>query len=95
MKIISEELLAEFRAKDRCEYCGRAVLVQPHHIFARGQESCRRLDVAINLIALCIDDHTATHTGQILREDLLAIVAKRERTTQQDIQEEIWRLRRL
>lgn len=102
MKIVNEELLNRFRGPGVCEWCKRRVSArEPHHVFTKGFGGARRLDVPINLIALCatfsggLNCHDQFHTGQILREDLLAIVAKRERTTQQAIQEEIWRLRRL
>jgi hypothetical protein len=56
------------------------------------------LDVAINLVALGGADscncHGRVHSGQILRIDLLAIVAARESTTQDAIKAEIARLRK-
>ncbi len=95
MKVINNRLLKLFREKERCERCGRLTTVQPHHVFGRGYESCRRLDVAVNLISLCGICHDRFHMGRIERQNLLEIVAKRERTTVQAIEEEIWKLRRL
>ena len=102
MKIVNEKLLNEFRGPGKCGWCGRTVSNrEPHHIFSRGFGGARRMDIKINLIALCaafsggLNCHDQFHTGQILRDDLLAIVAKRESTTQDAIEREIYRLRRL
>ncbi len=95
MKVIDNRLLRLFREKERCERCGRQSVVQPHHILGRGYESCRRLDVAINLIALDGICHDRVHWGRISRENLLEIVARREQMTVDAILTEIYRLRRL
>jgi hypothetical protein len=95
MKIIDEELLTEFRTKRRCELCGRNGGCQPHHLFSKGMGGARRFDIRINLIAVCAWCHVLVHTGEIERADLLLLVAKREKTTQDAIEREIYRLRRL
>lgn len=95
MKIINEKLLNLFRRGGPCEHCKRMTARrQPHHIFCRGLNSARRLDVTINLISLCVQCHNDFHNGRILRCDLLAIVATRERRLQGDIEAEIYELRR-
>lgn len=100
MKIINKELLNEFRRPGRCEYCGRVCkkLRDPHHLWGRGLGGGERLDVRINLMSLGFafdcNCHGKFHNGQIKKEDLVAIVAKREGTTPEAIEEEIWRLRR-
>ena len=97
MIIKNEALLDYFRSKTRCEYCGRRVKsCQPHHIFCRGLGGGSRLDVMTNLVGLCgpFGCHTKFHNGDIPREELLAIVAKREKTTVEDIENEIWKLLR-
>ncbi len=94
MRVVDENLLAQFRAKGRCEWCKRASVVNPHHIWARGMGGGGRLDVPANLIALCLSCHEYVHAGMILRCDLLAIVARRENTTQDAITGEIYALRR-
>jgi hypothetical protein len=53
-----------------------------------------RLDIRINLLALCWQCHNEVHAGHIQRCDLLAIVAARENCLQADIVSEIARLRR-
>lgn len=95
MKIVDEKLLSLFRRGGPCEYCKRMTIRrQPHHIFCRGLNSARRLDVAINLIALCLQCHADFHNGRILRCDLLALVAAREGRLQGEIEAELYRLRR-
>ncbi len=95
MKVINNRLLKAFREKERCERCGRQTVVQPHHVFGRGYESCRRFDVPINLVALCGICHDRTHWGKISRENLLEIVSRRESVPVAAIVIEIYRLRRL
>ncbi len=95
MRVIDNRLLQTFRDKEQCERCGRRTFVQPHHIFGRGQESCRRVDLPVSLIALCVTCHDRVHWGRISRENLLEIVARREKTTVDAILTEIYRLRRL
>lgn len=94
-RVIDEALLTAFREKKQCEWCRKPGLVQPHHVHGKGFGSWRRMDLAINLISLCVECHTAVHAGQILRCDLLAVVAAREKTTQDAIEIEIYRRRRL
>jgi hypothetical protein len=94
--IKDEPLLATFRGR-RCEWCGKG-RSEPHHVFSRG---AGRLDVRINLIALCAaftggdNCHASVHAGVITRSDLLAEVARREATTPEAIVAEIHRLRQL
>lgn len=94
MKIVKPYLLAHFRAKAWCEWCGNPGAVDPHHIFGRGLGGGTRLDIRINLIALCRICHNAYHSSHIMRTDLLAKVAAREGMLQDDIVSEIYRLRR-
>ncbi len=102
MKIIDKPLLRRFAGPGVCEHCKRKVSSRdPHHLFGRGMGGGRRFDIPLNLISLCSafsggeNCHARYHAGQILREMLLAIVAKREGCLQSDIEAEIWRLRRL
>lgn len=97
MRIVDETLLDVFRQSPRCEWCRLLTPTgcDPHHIHAKGFGGGGRLDVAINLIALCRECHTLVHGGFILRRCLLAIVAQREGRLQDDIEAEIMLLRRL
>lgn len=98
MTIKDERLLREFREKRGCEWCGRSggICVDPHHLWARGLGSGSRLDVRPNLIALCrLQCHHDAHNGTLMRCDLLAIVALREKVLQDHIQTVIhWLFRR-
>lgn len=92
MRIIDESLLDIFRHKTKCHWCGlRTDGCDPAHAFSRG---AGRLDIAINLIALCRECHTANHAGHIMRCDLLAIIAVREGVLQPDIEAVVWWIRR-
>ncbi len=96
MIVKDEALLDEFRSGGPCEWCKRwAEPRQPHHLFARGHGGGNRLDVRINLAALCHECHRAHHDGhRPLRCDLLAVVAAREGLIQNEIEAEIMQLRR-
>lgn len=103
MTIDDPRLLSEFRTPGKCEWCGKWCRVrEPAHLWAKGMGGGARLDIRINLIALgstlafectCHTDHHAGHRP--IREDLLAVVANREKTRQDTIEEAIWSLRRL
>ncbi len=98
MKIIDEPTLDCFRGPGVCELCLKRVKNRdPHHIHTRG---AGRLDIRINLIALCTafsggdNCHQRAHDGHVPRDRLLAIVAKREGWKVEDIINTIWELRR-
>jgi hypothetical protein len=102
MKIISEPTLDLFRGPGRCEWCKKYVTRrEPHHVKPRGMGAGSRLDVAINLIALCgvftggDNCHHEAEQGHILRADLEAIIAAREGLLQHQIRERIDALLRL
>ena len=96
MKVVNEDLLDEFRAPGRCEWCtdycpdGR----DPHHLWARGMGGGGRLDIRENLISLCRVCHSLFHAGHIGRYDLLAIVAHREGKQQYQIEHAVYAARR-
>ncbi len=54
-----------------------------------------RIDHRYNLVGICFPCHTSCHFGQIHRERFLAIVSRRERKQQQDVIDELQRLRRI
>lgn len=95
MIIRSPQALMQARLRFRCEWCKAAGPVCPHHLKHRGMGGGSRLDVRINLIALCQTDHDAYHAGHILRADLLAVVAQREDCLQDEIETVIGILVRL
>src|SRR5207247_10685926 len=79
---IDEELLAYFRHKPECEWCGKFsdTGLDPHHALHRGLGGGSRLDVALNLIAVhrlpC--HHEIEHGGNAAMQKCLDIIAKRE-----------------
>ena len=101
MRVISENTLDLFRTDGRCEFCGIYQRVrEPHHLWARGMDGGRRLDVPINLIALGSSQlmrcscHTRIQNGQIPAAMVLDIVAKRESMTVEEITAKIWAFQR-
>jgi hypothetical protein len=97
VRIENEEVLTRFRGA-RCELCGGGPS-EAHHIRSKGV--CR-LDVAINLIAVCRRCHGRIHLGsmtqadrRLTREDLWEIVSRRDGVAVADIIAELNRLRDL
>ena len=97
MKVFDDDLLWEFRRKRTCEYCKHPLhyYAHPHHVHSRG---AGRVDISCNLIALgaafdC-NCHGRVHSGSIERMEILTIVARREGKTIEEIEQEVWRLRR-
>ncbi len=53
MRHVSEETLDLYRGPGRCENCGAySGHREPHHVLAKGVGSGKRLDLALNLVAL-------------------------------------------
>lgn len=81
MRIENEAVLDKFRSSSICEFClhpiGRGVRAEPHHVRAKGLGSGHRLDVSLNIVALCMYDHRKFHDGNIPRSALLQVVANR------------------
>jgi hypothetical protein len=96
MRIVDEKLLDQFRAAGPCSWCREhCQRREPHHIHTRGIGGGGRLDVAINLVSLCLRCHRSHHDGnEPLTCDLKAIVAAREGRLQDDIEAEIVALRK-
>ena len=97
MRVVDKALLAVFRSAQRCEWCGKATPegCHPHHLWGRGLGGGSRLDIRLNLAALCARCHRLHHDGhRPLKCDLLAIVAAREHTTQDRIERVVYKIRR-
>ena len=97
-----ESLLEYFRGKPNCEFCNRPSpgRLEPHHVLTRGHSGGSRLDVALNLVALCPglyggQCHTRFGDDPRYLERFLGIVARREGLADgREVQECIWRLLR-
>ena len=102
MRLIDENLLTEFRERSRCENCGRWLRepAHPHHVYGRGFGGGTRMDIRINLCAVCgphfggVGCHALVHAGKIPRSRLLAIVARREGWDVEALEAELFRLLR-
>lgn len=97
MIVKDKALLKEFAAKPVCERCGgksRGAL-HPHHLFCRGMGGGSRLDIRINVLALCPACHGAFHDGNIPRGELVRVVADREKVDPSYIEVEVYRILRL
>jgi hypothetical protein len=94
VKIIDEPLLHEFRCKPWCEHCKYTSMgmLEPHHLRGKGMGGWSRFDVKYNLIALCRFCHQSYHDGRIDKAKLMAIVARRERVTVEELEEMLRRL---
>lgn len=93
MQIIDEAVLDQFRGVGRCEICQRPQAVRdPHHVMGKGMGGSSQLDIRINLLAVCRWCHVRIHGGNIKREEVLKIVARREQTTPDLIEKELYRL---
>jgi hypothetical protein len=96
MRIINESLLAEFRTVGKCEACGRKVYpLDPDHYRCKGIGGGSRLDIRINLAALCRLCHSHLQEGAEGRRKVLEIIARRERCRPVDIEAVIDLLLRL
>ncbi|WP_054697647.1 HNH endonuclease signature motif containing protein [Syntrophomonas palmitatica] len=56
-----------------------------HHVRPRGWNKDRNLDIKEDLICLCPECHTKTHSGNIPRWSLIEIIARREGKTPTEI----------
>lgn len=80
-RIKNKKIISEMRTS-YCEYCGRYGETEIHHLASRGASGG---DIRENLINLCRLHHRKAHSGQIPRDELFSIVAKRENKTEEQI----------
>ena len=99
MRLVDHKAMKRCRERGYCEYCAAygdnrcsGTALHAAHIFSRG---AGQVDIDGNLATLGAACHWDSHNGKITRDELLAIVAKRERTTPEAIEAEVWRTRRL
>lgn len=94
MKLIDKDLLREFNEKTICEWCRRSFPggLDAAHIFSRG---AGRVDIRGNLVSLCRECHTRSHTSGVPSLwQLLEMAAKREGCSVDDIEAKIYAIRR-
>ena len=73
-------------ALEKCEVCGYSGEgLHRHHVRARGNKKDPSLDKRENLICLCGACHTKAHAGNIPAFYLIALIAKREGATAEEI----------
>ena len=95
--IEDKEAIAQVR-KQWCEWCGRVgVALEVHHLWKKGMGGGKRLDIPENLVTLCAGwgsswCHKKADEGLIPRTALVLLVAKRENTTSEAIEEKVNRL---
>lgn len=102
MKIENPDLIASYRKRGPCSYCGKNVNLCAAHIFAKGHGGGRQIDAPFNLVAMgqdarwdC-DCHQRHHLGwEPLHCDLLAIAAAQNNCHQRDIEQLVYLIRRL
>jgi hypothetical protein len=99
MKLVDEAALDRFRGPGLCDWCRKPVRSRDaHHVMTKG---AGRVDHPWNTAALCTtfsggdNCHATFHDGNILRADLMAVVAKREGVLQDDIEGLVYLIRRL
>jgi hypothetical protein len=93
VKVIDPKLLKSVRLRPcEVEGCEHPTPAESHHVYTRG---AGQIDLPCNLIALCHAHHYSHHyNGTPSTADLLAIVARREGVSVEDIQQTVWRYRR-
>lgn len=92
---INDDLLAAFARQNKCEHCNCQGPVEGHHIFSRGLGGGTRLDIPINLIAICRRCHDGYHNRRDpTQAALLRIAARREGVTYNVAVDLMFRLRR-
>ncbi|WP_417083017.1 HNH endonuclease signature motif containing protein [Mitsuokella jalaludinii] len=80
-KRVKDRKMIKAMRKNYCERCGAYADIEPHHVFTVGSGGG---DIAMNLVQLCTSCHIGAHDGSIKRDELLAIVARREGVAYED-----------
>ena len=97
-RIVNKKLLNEMKAIDYCERCGNTRYIENAHIISRGAGGP---DIRENIARLCgpascgMGCHGSQHKGNISKDELFLIVARREGKTLEAIKEIVnkaWRL---
>lgn len=66
MNVVCEKTLDLFRLPNGpCEWCGRSLPTVAAHVRARGRDNTRRMDLRINVCAICNFCHSQSHNGDL------------------------------
>lgn len=90
MLIENDEVLQAFRTAPKCEFCGKENRhsLDPHHRRKRGMGGGSRLDIRINVASACrLPCHRDCENGTIPESRVLEVIAARERTAVEAIEE--------
>ncbi len=95
MQIIDAAVLAEIRELP-CAICGRPGPSSPHHFYHRkGMGGAGHIDHRYNVLPVCLACHDRIHyEGRPTRQELLALVARRERVSTEWIIDTLNNIRR-
>lgn len=80
-KRVKDRKMIKAMRKNYCERCGAYANIEPHHVFTVGSGGG---DIAMNLVQLCTSCHIGAHNGSVKRDELLAIIARREGVSYED-----------
>lgn len=89
-RVVDKKGMAKVKAIESCENCGSKNCLEVAHIVSKG---ARGPDIKENAVKLCgpaafgAGCHGANHKGNITKEQLFAIVAKREGQTIEEVKE--------
>lgn len=81
-KRITDRKMIQKCRKSYCEYGGEPASIEPHHVFTVGAGGG---DIKENLVQLCTKHHIQAHSGEISKEELLGIIARREGMTVDEV----------
>lgn len=88
---VTDKALLKALRLGHCELCGKADDIGVHHIITRNSGGP---DARCNCLALCIACHNTAHAGNVTKEQLWAIVARREGVTPEEAEAEARELTR-
>ena len=95
MVIINDEFLRSFAFRD-CEVCGVSDgSVVAHHIWGRGHGGGSRIDHPWTTLALCFKHHSDAQHYRITKRQQIAMIAKREGVTEEQVEDFYHRVLRL
>jgi hypothetical protein len=96
VKIVNAKLIAEVGGPGLCEHCLRPSLYREvHHALSIGSGGGGRIDHRLNLLGLCLRCHRELHDGNLSREILWEVIAKREGVSVEEVKVEVYRIRSL